>query len=119
MLQLTKTIDNLYNNIPVVAHFAYILSKNELTNGYTRSKFICKWYSIINVMKRIHSVWKEDKWYVAKALEIEVASQGKTEKAALDNLKEALALYFEDEANVELAPVNKPKLQDLSIQFNA
>lgn len=40
-------------------------------------------------MKRLHSVvWKEDKWYVAKALEVEVVSQGKTQK-------ESLELYFE------------------------
>lgn len=72
------------------------------------------------LMKRIHSViWKEDKWYVAKALEVEVASQGETEKEALDNLKEALELYFEDQTKVELAPVTRPKLQDLSIQVNA
>lgn len=71
-------------------------------------------------MKQIHSVvWKEDKWYVAKALEVEVASQGKNQKEALDNLKEALELYFEDQSRVELAPVSKPKLQDLSIQMNA
>lgn len=71
-------------------------------------------------MKRIHSVvWKEDNWFVAKALEIEVTSQGKSEKIALDNLKEALELYFEDESNIELAPVSKPKLQDISIQLNA
>lgn len=71
-------------------------------------------------MKKLHSiVWKEDKWYVAKALEVEVASQGKTESEALINLKEALELYFEDQTKVELAPVNHPKLQDLSVQLNA
>lgn len=71
-------------------------------------------------MKRVHSVvWKEDKWYVSKALEVEVASQGKSEKEALNNLKEALELYFEDASDIELAPVSKPKLQDLSIQVNA
>lgn len=71
-------------------------------------------------MKNVHSViWKEDKWYVAKALEVEIASQGKTEKAALENLKEALELYFEDQTKIELSPVSKPRLQDLSIQVNA
>ncbi len=71
-------------------------------------------------MKKVHSVvWKEDKWFLAKALEVEVVSQGKNEKEALDNLKEALELYFEDQTKVELAPVTKPKLQDLSIQINA
>lgn len=67
-------------------------------------------------MKRVHSiVWKEDNLYVAKTLEVEVASQGKTEKEALSNLKEALELYFEDNTEVELPLVKKPKIQDLSI----
>lgn len=71
-------------------------------------------------MKHLHSVvWKENKWYVAKALEIEVVSQGLSQKEALDNLKEALELYFEGQGKVELTPVNKPKLQDLSIQVHA
>lgn len=71
-------------------------------------------------MKRLHSVvWKEDRWFVARALEVEVTSQGKNEKEAIDNLKEALELYFEDQSKIDLAPVNKPKLQDLSIQVNA
>ncbi len=71
-------------------------------------------------MKIVHSiVWREDKLFVAKALEVEIASQGKTEKMALANLKEALELYFEDQTKVELTPVSKPRLQDLSIQVNA
>ena len=64
-------------------------------------------------------VWKEDKLFVAKALEVEIASQGKSEKEALGNLKEALELYFEDERSIEVAAVSRPKLQDLSIQVNA
>ena len=39
-----QDLNKISQYIPVVAHFANILSKNELTNGYTRSKFICKWY---------------------------------------------------------------------------
>lgn len=71
-------------------------------------------------MKRMHAVlWKEDKLFVAKALEVEVASQGENRQQALDNLKEALELYFEDETSVELATVSKPQLEDISIQFNA
>lgn len=42
-------------------------------------------------------VWRENDWYVAKAVEVLVASQGKTKKQALTNLEEALELYFEDE----------------------
>lgn len=67
-------------------------------------------------MRQIHAViWQEDKWHVAKALEVEVASQGRNEEEALSNLKEALELYFEDQEEFELAPVNYPKLQDISI----
>jgi predicted RNase H-like HicB family nuclease len=41
-------------------------------------------------------VQKDDSWYVAKCLENSVASQGKTVEEAIDNLKEALELYYED-----------------------
>ncbi len=41
------------------------------------------------------SVWQEGDWYVAQCLEVDVASQGETEKEALDNLQEALELHFE------------------------
>jgi predicted RNase H-like HicB family nuclease len=40
----------------------------------------------------------EGEWYVARALEVEVTSQGHTIDEALANLREALELYFEDEA---------------------
>ena len=40
------------------------------------------------------SIQKEDDWYVAKCLENSVASQGKTMDEAMENLKEALMLYF-------------------------
>ncbi len=48
-------------------------------------------------MKRVFnaSVWREDSLYVAQCLELDVASQGKTEEEALVNLREALELYFE------------------------
>lgn len=49
-------------------------------------------------------VWKENKLFVAKCLEVEVASQGATKKEALKNLKEALELYFEDEKVEKLSP---------------
>jgi predicted RNase H-like HicB family nuclease len=39
------------------------------------------------------SVWREGKRYVAQCLEVDVASQGRTEKAALRALGEALALH--------------------------
>jgi predicted RNase H-like HicB family nuclease len=41
-------------------------------------------------------VTHEPPWYVARCLEVEVASQGESVEEALANLKEALELYFED-----------------------
>ena len=40
------------------------------------------------------SVWREGKWYVAQCLEVDVASQGTSEAAALRNLADALVLHF-------------------------
>lgn len=47
-------------------------------------------------MKRTFStsITKEGKWFVAQCLEVNVASQGRTEKEALTNLVEALELHF-------------------------
>jgi len=41
------------------------------------------------------SISREGKWFVAQCLEVDVASQGRTERAALANLIEALELYFD------------------------
>ena len=40
------------------------------------------------------SVSREGKWVVAQCLEVDVASQGTSEAAALRNLADALALHF-------------------------
>ena len=39
-------------------------------------------------------IQKEEEWYVAKCLDNNVASQGKTIEEALQNLREALELYL-------------------------
>ena len=41
---------------------------------------------------------KEEEWYVATCFENNIASQGKTIDEATENLKEAISLYYEDEA---------------------
>ena len=43
------------------------------------------------------AVSRDGDWYVARCLEVEVASQGETVDVALANLREALELYFEDD----------------------
>ena len=41
------------------------------------------------------SVWQEGDWFVDQCLEVDVASQGKTDEQALVNLREALELHFQ------------------------
>lgn len=55
-------------------------------------------------------VWKEEKYYVSQCLNVEVSSFGKNKKEALQNLEEALELYFEDEKNVKITRVEKLEL---------
>jgi predicted RNase H-like HicB family nuclease len=47
-------------------------------------------------MRLTAAVSHEPPWYVARCLDVEVTSQGETVEAALENLREALELYFED-----------------------
>lgn len=54
-------------------------------------------------------VWQEDDLFVAKAVELEIASQGATPKEAIKNLTEAVELYFED------TPVVKTKLPSFNL----
>ena len=42
-------------------------------------------------------IQKEENWYVAKCIDNNVASQGKTIEEAMQNLKEALELYAQTE----------------------
>jgi len=47
-----------------------------------------------NILQNV--VWKEGKYYVAQCLNVDVSSFGDSKSEALDNLNEALNLYFED-----------------------
>ena len=40
------------------------------------------------------NIWQEEEWFVAQCVEVDVASQGKTEEEALENLRDALELHF-------------------------
>lgn len=60
------------------------------------------------------SVSREDRWYIAQCLEIDVASQGESEEEALENLKEAIELYFEPPG-----PTVEPRLQIIEVEVGA
>ncbi|MFA5804985.1 MAG: hypothetical protein WC879_10110 [Melioribacteraceae bacterium] len=50
-------------------------------------------------------IWKEDKYFVSRCINVEVSSFGETIEEAINNLKEALELYFEGE-DKELPVIN-------------
>ncbi len=57
------------------------------------------------------SVWREGDLFIAQCLELDVASQGYTEQEALENLREAIELYFEPPT-----PTQAPKLYTLEVE---
>lgn len=60
------------------------------------------------------SIWQEDNWFVAQCLEVDVASQGKSEQEALVNLREVLELYFEPPQ-----PSLKPAIRKFEVKVSA
>jgi len=53
------------------------------------------------VFKGTVKIEQEEEWFVATCLENNIASQGKTVEETMANLKEAIALYYEDDARKE------------------
>lgn len=68
-------------------------------------------------MRLTAAVTKEKDWFVARCLEVEVTSQGKTMEEALSNLHEALELYFEDDQPIE--PFESPIIAPLDVEINS
>ncbi len=61
-------------------------------------------------------VWKEGKYYVSQCLNVDVSSFGKTKKEALDNLDEALELYFEEKKTPKYTKVERPEVVSFSLK---
>jgi predicted RNase H-like HicB family nuclease len=60
---------------------------------------------------------QEEKWVVATCLENNIASQGKTIDEAILNLKEAIALYYEDETNEELDLIQNEQIYVTTLEM--
>ena len=60
------------------------------------------------------SVWQEGEWYVAQALEVDVASQGESEEEAIANLREAIELHFEPPM-----PTEEPSIHSIEVEIGA
>ncbi|EKD57031.1 MAG: hypothetical protein ACD_58C00020G0003 [uncultured bacterium] len=62
-------------------------------------------------------VWKEDKFFVAQCLNVDVSSFGNTKKQALCNLDESLELYFEDVKPTKLNKIEQPEIVKQSLSY--
>ena len=65
-------------------------------------------------LKFTASVWREGKWFVAQCIEVDVASQGRSESAALKNLSDALSLHFTPPAATQA-----PKVRPIEVNVRA
>lgn len=55
---------------------------------------------------------REGKWFVSHCPEVGVSSQGRTKKSALNNLREAVELYLEED------PIGLPEQREV-VEFKA
>jgi predicted RNase H-like HicB family nuclease len=60
------------------------------------------------------SVTKEGRWYVAQCLDVDLASQGRTVKSALANLRAALTLHF-----TPPVATRKPRVTSIEVSLRA
>lgn len=64
------------------------------------------------------TITKEKDWYVARALELGVVSQGQSIEEAENNLKEAVELYLEDQdVPVEYFSKQAPLVTSLEVEY--
>jgi predicted RNase H-like HicB family nuclease len=62
-------------------------------------------------------IYREGKYYVSQCLNVEVSSFGNTVQEALDNLNEALELYFEDKDSVfSIVPIKETMLGETKLK---
>jgi predicted RNase H-like HicB family nuclease len=61
-------------------------------------------------------VYRDGEHYVAQCLNVDVSSFGASESQALENLQEALELYFEDAPDDAVAAVEAPEVRRLTLQ---
>jgi len=64
-------------------------------------------------------VWRESDMYVSWCPDLDIASQGETVEEALNNLKEAIELYFEDEDAQIPTEISQPILATVSVEVHA
>ena len=61
-------------------------------------------------------LYQEGDGFVARCLDVNVASEGDTEVEAVAQLREALELYFEDAADDDLPAVSHARVDNLTLK---
>jgi predicted RNase H-like HicB family nuclease len=99
---------------------ALLLARHPETSGRRDLKFL--FYSVFDTfeekkMKTLkYVVYKEDRYYVSQCLNVDVSSFGNTIQEAIDNLNEALALYFDEpDMELDLPVINETLLGETSV----
>ncbi len=62
-------------------------------------------------------VWKEGKYYVSRALSLDISSFGKTRREALKNLVEAIELYLENAPKFKAVKISRPSIVDSVVTY--
>ncbi len=65
----------------------------------------------------ISITWKEGKYYVAQCLNVDISSFGKTRSEAIQNLSEALELYFEDTSLSKVEKIERRTVRVESLAY--
>ncbi len=61
-------------------------------------------------------IYKEGDYYVSQCLNVDISSFGSNVQDAIENLKEAVALYFDDNDEIDSFPIiNETMLGEASI----
>jgi len=70
--------------------------RNQIITLTNPDSFRYLWRNILNMHSLKYILYKEGDYYVSQCLNVEVSSFGNTVQESIDNLKEAVELYFED-----------------------
>lgn len=57
------------------------------------------------------AVWQEEDFFVARCLQNNISSFGKTQDEAMKNIQEALDLYFEEIPTTEFPSIKSPTVE--------
>jgi len=81
---------------------------------FDQGRILCYTFDMSKaVLKSV--VWREGDDFVAQCLDVDISSFGGSRKEALENLREALELYYEDSALPRTRRVKRPVVADVSV----